>query len=138
LKPEGAQIAAHFTPGGPVMENIYGFQFGDDPEPAVQRLSTEIQNMQTMYPDRPAMVGETGWATLGADSRYAQAKSGLPNAISYYQALYPYIGTCSIPTLVFEPFDQPTKAGSYLMGNSELAEQHYGVLSFNNTAKSRS
>jgi hypothetical protein len=138
LTDAGAQLAAHYTPGGPVMENIYGFQFGDDPVPAVTRLTNEILQMQQKYPDRPAMVGETGWATMGADSRYDKAKSGLPNAILYYKALYPIIRSCSIPTLVFEPYDQPTKGGSYLIGNSELAEQHYGVLSFNNTAKSAS
>jgi hypothetical protein len=75
---------------------------------------------------------------LRRGGRYNKAKADLPNAIAYYQALYPTIRTCSISTLVFEPYDQPTKGGSYLIGNSELAEQHYGLLSFNNTAKSRS
>jgi exo-beta-1,3-glucanase (GH17 family) len=121
LTAAGKQLAAHFTPHGPVMENIYGFQFGDDPVPAVQRLSAEINEMETAYPDRPAMVGEPGWATAGADSRYPAAKSCPSNATPYFNALYPCIQQCGFPTLVFESYDQPAKGGSYLAGNNELA-----------------
>jgi hypothetical protein len=137
LTPAGMEIAAHFTPHAPVMENVYGFQFGDDPAPAVKRLSDEIAKLQKQYPDRPAMVGETGWATAGADSRYPKAagKATLPNAIDYFKDLYPYARACSVPTLAFESYDQPTKAGSYLTGVDELAEQHYGLLLFDNTVK---
>jgi len=135
LTPEGMELAAHFTPHAPVMENIYGFQFGDDPAPAVERLRDEVAKLQHQYPDRPAMVGETGWATAGADSRYPKAKPGLPNTIDYFKGLYPYVRACSVPTLAFESHDQPAKPGDYLTGVSELAEQHYGLLLFNNTTK---
>jgi exo-beta-1,3-glucanase (GH17 family) len=131
----GMELAAHFTPHAPVMENIYGFQFGDDPAPAVERLRDEVAKLQKQYPDRPAMVGETGWATEGADSRYPDAKPGLPNAIDYFKGVYPYARACSVPTLAFESYDQPTKSGKYLGDVHELAEQHYGLLLFDNTVK---
>jgi len=137
LTPAGMELAAHFTPRAPVMENIYGFQFGDDPAPAVTRLSEEVRDLQKQYPDRPAMVGETGWATAGADSRYpkAKGKATLANAIDYFKSLYPYARACSVPTLAFESYDQPAKPGDYLTGVDELAEQHYGLLLFDNTVK---
>jgi exo-beta-1,3-glucanase (GH17 family) len=137
LTPAGMELAAHFTPHAPVMENIYGFQFGDDPAAAVTRLSDEVTKLQKQYPDRPVMVGETGWATAGADARYpkAKGKATLPNAIDYYKGLYPYVQACSVPTLTFASYDQPAKPGDYLTGVDELAEQHYGLLLFNNTVK---
>jgi hypothetical protein len=138
LTNEGISLAQHFTPHAPVMENIYGFQFGDDPVPAVQRLRDEVAKLQKQYPDRPAMVGETGWATAGADSRYPDAKPGLTNAIDYFKGLYPYARACSVPTLAFESYDQPAKPGDYLTSVNELAEQHYGLLLFDNTMKDTS
>ena len=52
LTPAGMELAAHFTPHAPVMENIYGFQFGDDPAPAVMRLRKE--DHPTPTPTTPA------------------------------------------------------------------------------------
>jgi hypothetical protein len=89
------------------------------------------------------MIGETGWWTQGQDAGYqASTRVGtLSDAKAYFQELYPYVTTCSVPTLVFEAFDQPQKGPADLKklnppGTLE-AEQYYGVMKPFNTAKDR-
>lgn len=143
--PPGILLATAYTPGAPVIENVYGAQFSFvmTPADAVTFLKNEVNKMQAQYQYNPAMLGETGWWTQGQDAGYdASTRVGtLADAKAYYQGLYPYLTSCSVPTLIFEAFDQPQKGPSDATkpnppGALE-AEQYYGVMSPFNTAKDR-
>jgi hypothetical protein len=71
-KPPGEQLSAAYTPGAPIIENIYGAQFPisqvKTPADAVTFLKERVDAIQLAYPNNPAMVGETGWWTQGQDA----------------------------------------------------------------------
>ncbi len=137
--PHGVQLSTAYTPGAPVIENVYGAQFASVKKPAdaVTFLKTEVNKMQAQYPNNPAMLGETGWWTAGTDAGYdASTRVGtLADAKAYYQGLYPYLTACSVPTLIFEAMDQAQKAPSKPTSGGVYAEQNYGVMNAFNTAK---
>lgn len=142
--PPGIQLASAFTPGAPVIENIYGAQFSSvkTPADALVFLQNRINAMQSQYmtAQRPAMIGETGWWTNGQDANYEAATrvGTLADAKAYFQLLYPYLQACSVPALIFEAYDQATKGPAGPKPNppgAREAEQKYGVMNAFNTAK---
>jgi hypothetical protein len=100
---EGKKLAGEYTPGAPIIENIYGAQFSSvkTPADAVTFLKTNVNRTQLEDPNNPAMIGETGWWTQGQDAGYqASTRVGtLADAKAYLEDLYPYLRTCSVPTL---------------------------------------
>lgn len=142
--PPGIELASAFTPGAPVIENIYGAQFASvaNAAEAMAFLQKAVNKMQAQYlsAGRPAMIGETGWWTAGQDANYeASTRVGtVPDAKAYFQLLYPYLRACSVPALIFEAYDQPTKGPAGKKPNPKgalEAEQNYGVMNAFNTAK---
>ncbi len=140
----GMALAASYPPSSPVIENIYGAQFGfvKTPADAIAFLQKQVVQMQSHYANRPAMLGETGWWTAGQDAGYdASTRVGtLQDAVAYYKLLYPYVRTCSVPTLIFEIYDEPTKGPSSNKPNPAgtlQAEEHYGVYRPYNSVKNQ-
>ena len=132
--PAGQILVQEFTPGAPVVENIYPFQFGDPPTD-LSRIQDRVAALQSAYPSHPVMIGETGWPTQGTytDSANHTFTGNLADAQQYYKVLYPYLRSAHIPTLIFEVYDQPSKVTSdNTLSNSE---QNYGVFHINNTMK---
>jgi hypothetical protein len=132
--PAGQLLVQEFTPGAPVVENIYPFQFGDAPTD-LSRIQQRVSMLQTAYPSHPVMLGETGWPTQGTytDGAGHTFTGNLADAEQYYRTLYPYLRSAKIPTLIFEVYDQPSKVTSdNMLSNSE---QNYGVFHINNTMK---
>jgi hypothetical protein len=132
--PAGQLLVQEFTPGAPVVENIYPFQFGDAPTD-LSRIQQRVAMLHTAYPTHPVMIGETGWPTQGTytDSANHTFTGNLADAQQYYKVLYPYLRSAQIPTLIFEVYDQPSKVTSdNTLSNSE---QNYGVFHINNTMK---
>jgi hypothetical protein len=130
----GPLLVQEFTPGAPVVENIYPFQFGDQPTD-LSRIQQRVSLLQTAYPSHPVMLGETGWPTQGTytDGAGHTFTGNLADAQQYYRVLYPYLRSAQIPALIFEVYDQPSKVTSdNLLSNSE---QNYGVFHINNTMK---
>jgi exo-beta-1,3-glucanase (GH17 family) len=148
MSAEGRELVPHFTPGAPVIENLYPAQFSKktvpDAKAAIGMLKEAVNKLQNAYQtDHPAMIGETGWWTAGWDGSYqANDRQGtLADAQAYYKDLYQgpdsYVRSCAVPTLIFEAFDEPAKPprGANQPNQSVLAEQHYGVMDAFNTAK---
>jgi hypothetical protein len=132
--PAGHTLALEFTPGAPVVENIYPFQFGDLPTD-LSRIQGRFSALRAAYPSHPFMLGETGWPTQGTytDGAGHTFTGTLADAQQYYRVLYPYLRSAQIPALIFEVYDQPSKVTSdSAMGNSE---QNYGVFHIDNTMK---
>jgi hypothetical protein len=132
--PAGHTLALEFTPGAPVVENIYPFQFGDLPTD-LSRIQGRFAALRAAYPSNPFMLGETGWPTQGTytDSAHNTYTGTLADAQQYYRVLYPYLRSAQIPALIFEVYDQPSKVTSdSTLSNSE---QNYGVFHIDNTMK---
>jgi hypothetical protein len=132
--PAGQTLALEFTPGAPVVENIYPFQWGDRPTD-LSRIQGRVAALQALYHTHPVMIGETGWPTQGTyDDGAGHIFAGnLADAQEYYRTLYPYLRSAQIPALIFEVYDQPSKVTSdNTLSNSE---QNYGVFHINNTMK---
>lgn len=132
--PAGATLVQEFTPGAPVVENIYPFQFGDLPTD-LSKIEGRFTALRAAYPSHPFMLGETGWPTQGTytDSGGHTFTGTLADAEQYYQVLYPYLRSAQIPTLIFEVYDQPSKVTSdSTLSNSE---QNYGVFHTDSTMK---
>lgn len=143
-KTQAQKLASAFTPGAPIVINIYPFQWGKNlnvpggnpdlkPSIAINWLKDRITLAKLRYPNNPIMIGETGWPTAGKDSGYADpdATGSLDGAKSYYKLLYAYVKESKIPLLVFEAFDEPTKTPV----KAGDAEKYYGVFNSNNTVK---
>ncbi len=130
----GQLLVPEFTPGAPVVENIYPFQFGDAPTD-LSLIQQRASMLHTAYPTHPFMLGETGWPTQGTytDSSNHTFTGNLADAEKYYQTLYPYLRSAQIPTLIFEVYDQPSKVTSD--NTLSDSEQNYGVFHTNNTMK---
>jgi exo-beta-1,3-glucanase (GH17 family) len=132
--PAGQLLVQEFTPGAPVVENMYPFQFGDAPTD-LSLIQGRVAALQAAYPSHPVMLGETGWPTRGTytDGGGHTFTGSLAQAQQYYQTLYPYLRSAQIPTLIFEVYDQPSKVTSdNTLSNSE---QNYGVFYIHNTMK---
>ncbi len=161
---QGQMLAQSYPAGSPVIEDVYPPQFscvsppqtGQQKPPicavnscnvtpasdAVGFLKAEVNCMQATYACpgsmcRPAMIGETGWWTAGQDAGYqASWRVGkLADAVAYYKGLYAYLKASSVPTLIFEAYDQPIKGPTNGTLDTPEAEQNYGVLYYNNQAK---
>lgn len=132
--PAGQTLALEFTPGAPVVENIYPFQFGDLPTD-LSKIEGRFATLRAAYPSNPFMLGETGWPTQGTytDADHHTYTGTLADAEQYYRVLYPYLRSAQIPTLIFEVYDQPSKVTSdSTLSNSE---QNYGVFHTDSTMK---
>lgn len=90
---------------------------------------------------RTLLSAETGWATQGTTAEYACNSPGpcvpnIPNASTYYQALYQqsnaynFVATSAYPigVLAFEAYDEPNKA---ITSPTTTAEAHYGLFDSN-------
>jgi exo-beta-1,3-glucanase (GH17 family) len=101
--PAGPTLVQAFTPGAPVVENIYPFQFGDAPTD-LSKIQDRATALKTAYPSHPFMLGETGWPTQGTytDSANHTFTGTLADAQQYYQTLHPYLRSAQIPALIFE------------------------------------
>ena len=132
--PAGQLLVQEFTPGAPVVENIYPFQFGDAPTD-LSHIQQRVSVLHAAYPSHPVMLGETGWPTQGTytDSSNHTFTGNLADALTYYQTLYPYLRSAHIPTLIFEVYDQPSKVTSD--NTLSDSEQNYGVFHTDNTMK---
>jgi hypothetical protein len=132
---DGKILAKEFTPGAPVVENIYPFQFFGTRPTDLGKIKERVAALRKDYPDRPIMIGETGWATRGTfiDGATRTITGSLADAQTFYRVLYPYLQDAKIPALGFESFDQPSK--NTAKADLSDSEQNYGVFKTNNTMK---
>src|SRR5690349_13935274 len=77
------------------------------PEHAVRHVAQVYARMQQAFPDKPVMIGETGWPSAGRPRRAARAT--LVNEARYLRQFLAYAGKVHMPYNVIEAFDQPWK-----------------------------
>ena len=77
------------------------------PEHAVRHVAQVYARMQRAFPDKPVMIGETGWPSAGRPRRAARAT--LVNEARYLREFLAYADRVHMPYNVIEAFDQPWK-----------------------------
>jgi exo-beta-1,3-glucanase (GH17 family) len=74
---------------------------------AVQHLQDVYTQMKHVFPDKPLMVGETGWPSAGRLRR--SAEPSVVDEALYIRDFLRYAATVDMPYNVIETFDQPWK-----------------------------
>jgi glucan 1,3-beta-glucosidase len=77
------------------------------PEHAVRHVAQVYARMQQAIPDKPVMIGETGWPSAGRPRRAARATR--VNEARYLREFLAYAASVHMPYNVIEAFDQPWK-----------------------------
>lgn len=98
-------------------------------------IMQSLQAVQTISSDIEFWIGETGWATAGAD--YGSAVPSVSNAASFWQEGICAIRAWGINTLVFEAYDEswkPDTTGDNGVSISGV-EKNWGVLNDDGTPK---
>ncbi|MGN6741411.1 glycoside hydrolase family 17 protein [Dyella sp.] len=82
----------------------------DDPVPpgrAVQHVADVYARVRAAFPDKPVMIGETGWPSAGRPRQGATAS--VVNEARYLREFLRYAATVQMPYNVIEAFDQGWK-----------------------------
>jgi exo-beta-1,3-glucanase (GH17 family) len=131
-KPEGRAVAVEvdfLTVHAHPMWN--GLQL----EEALPWLQETVTAVQSMYPEREVVIGETGWATSvhdqGEQSRLIKGRPGESEQKKFYEELRAWADTERQLMFFFEAFDENWKGGPH----PAEVEKHWGSFRADRTAK---
>lgn len=77
------------------------------PEHAIDHVAHVYKELGQAFPDKPIMIGETGWPSQGRPRQAARAS--VVNEALYLREFLRYAATVHMPYNVIEAFDQPWK-----------------------------
>ena len=103
----------------------YPLWYGNTVEEALDVNKEWYKKIKDIYPDKPVIFSEIGWATDAVD--FSQMKEGQPNEENqkkYYDAFWAWADSEKIISYMFEAFDEPWKGGE----NPREAEKHWGIF----------
>lgn len=133
---EGAFEWAHLKELVQYMDIIslhsYPLWYGNTVEEALEVNKTWYKKIQDMYPDKPVLFSEVGWATDCAD--FTQMKEGQANEENqkrYYDEFWAWADSEKIIAYMFEAFDEPWKGGN----RPNEAEKNWGIYKVDRTPK---
>lgn len=133
---EGAFEWVHLKELVPYMDIIslhsYPLWYGNTVEEALEVNKTWYKKIQDMYPDKPVLFSEVGWATDCAD--FTQMKEGQANEENqkkYYDEFWAWADSEKIIAYMFEAFDEPWKGGN----RPNEAEKNWGIYKVDRTPK---
>jgi len=84
-----------------------------------------------LYPDKPVVISEAGWATSSNGRGIDPENSSQELQAIYYQDLMEWTGSERILTFVFEAFDEPWKGSS----DPLEPEKHWGLFTVDREPK---
>ena len=94
-----------------------------------------LEDLRTLHPDRPLVLGETGWATdrltTGEEGRIMQGVADEANQARYYPEVTAWARRIRLPLFWFEAFDENWKGGD----DPREAEKHWGLYRADRTPK---
>lgn len=128
---DGAALAAELNF---IAVHGYAMWDGHGIAEALMFLNDHITAVKANIPDKPIIVGETGWATYAEDAQiYGQIgdEANEVNEEIYFKQISAWSEANNITTFFFEAFDEPWKSG----GVEGAAEGHWGVFDENRKAK---
>ncbi|MFQ9514586.1 MAG: glycosyl hydrolase family 17 protein [Eubacterium sp.] len=143
---EGTGKPVTFNEGAPEWENIpeiaehmdiisihsYPLWYGNTVEEALEVNKVWYKKIKEMYPDKPIVFSEVGWATNCAD--FKQMKEGQANEENqkkYYDEFWKWTDSEKIIAYMFEAFDEPWKGGN----RPNEAEKNWGIFYVDRTPK---
>jgi len=138
-KPESKQVADEIDF---VFTHIHPLWNGKTLEQAIDWFDSIYHTVQEVHPDRPIVIGETGWATAydatktGPDEQGTLIKGEVSIAAQaiFLSRLVRWIESNHVTTFLFEAFDEPWKGGGE-SSTPEHIEKHWGVFYEDRTPK---
>jgi exo-beta-1,3-glucanase (GH17 family) len=102
---------------------------------ALPWLREQVAAVRSVHPERPLVIGETGWATSKADegeqARLMKGTPGEAEQAAFYSAVREWAEAKRVTVFFFEAFDENWKGGS----DPEDAEKHWGFFQADRSAK---
>jgi len=131
-RPESRAVAAECDF---VLVNLHPLWNGAGVEDAVPWVERQLDAIRAVHPDRPVVIGETGWATARGDEgdqgRLMKGETSEAAQARYFEALHAWVARTRMPTFWFEAFDENWKGGA----NPDDAEKHWGLYRADRTPK---
>ena len=91
-----------------------------------------VKKICELYPDKPVIFSEVGWATNCADfSQMKEGEANEENQKKYYQEFWKWSDKEKIISYMFEAFDEPWKGGN----RPNEAEKNWGIFRVDRTPK---
>jgi len=98
---------------------------------ALQYSKDNFHSVAGLYPDRPVIISEAGWATNSNGRGICPANTSQELQAIYYEDLMEWTGREGILTFVFEAFDEPWKGSPDPME----PEKHWGLFTVDREPK---
>lgn len=114
---------------GTIYANIYPFfDAGTTIDTAISQFGTDYQALRAALDGfgldgLQIAIGETGWATAGTNAVNPSAVASVANGQKYFAD---YVAQVTVPTFMFEAFDEPWKANPVTQPQS--VEPHFGLM----------
>ena len=100
---------------------------GQQLEDGLSWLEEQIAEIRKLHPDRPIVLGETGWATSyldeGQQGQLIHGVAGEPEQKQFYELIREWCERERMPTYWFEAFDENWKGGTH----PDEVEKHWGL-----------
>jgi len=98
---------------------------------ALEYTKSNFMSVANMYPDKPVMITEAGWATNSNGRGICPTNVSEEQQAIYYQDLIQWSEKEDILTFVFEAFDEPWKGSP----EPHEPEKHWGLFKVDRTPK---
>ena len=110
----------------------YPLWYGNTVEEALDVNKEWYKKICELYPDKPVIFSEVGWATNCADfSQMKEGEANEENQKKYYQEFWNWSDKEKIISYMFEAFDEPWKGGN----RPNEAEKNWGIFRVDRTPK---
>ena len=110
----------------------YPLWYGNTVEEALDVNKEWYKKICELYPDKPVIFSEVGWATNCADfSQMKEGEANEENQKKYYQEFWKWSDKEKIISYMFEAFDEPWKGGN----RPNEAEKNWGIFRVDRTPK---
>ena len=105
-----------------LLVHIHPFWESVSPGEAVDDVAQKYNEVRTRYPDKPLIIGETGWPSDGSD--VGAAHPGLAEQQQFVEDFVAWTAANDVQYFYFEAFDESWKCG----GNEGDVGCHWGLF----------
>jgi exo-beta-1,3-glucanase (GH17 family) len=131
-KPESREVAAAVDF---ILLHAHPLWNGRQLDEALPWLRERVSEVAALHPDRPVVIGETGWATQRADEgdqgRLMKGRLGEAEQKTFHEQVRAWAEATGTVVFFFEAFDENWKGGPH----PDEVEKHWGLLRADRTPK---
>jgi len=132
IRPESAPVAAELDF---ITMHAHPLWNGCRLDEAPAWLADRVAAVEQAHPDRPVVLGETGWATAaldtGAQGRLIKGRPGEAEQARFFADVTAWAAGRRLPLFFFEAFDEHWKGGA----DPGEVEKHWGLFRADRTPK---